>query len=125
MVAVVDDAHPFIDVLTDGSGTGCNTGDVLVVTMDSDVVVCQQVVTDVVDVLIVVLAIVAAAVFFFRHTFANGKPGGRGIQVPLVVDDFVDLVGDLCCRFATETSNNQFIIVIIARSLPILHIAIP
>ena len=111
MVAVVDDADAVVDVLADSVGIGGRGATyVLVITVDIGVVVVEQVVSDIVDMLVIVFIVVTTASFRFGDALADGQPGRRSIQVSFIVDDFVDVVGDLGCRLATETTDEQFVI---------------
>ena len=120
MVAVIDDAYAFVDVLTDDGGTGSDTGNALVITVNGGVVVSQQVVADVVNMLVVSFTIVSlSCTFVFRNALSDGQPGVSGAGISLVVDDFVDLRGHMGLVLCRETADDNVVIQVISCHLSI------
>ena len=121
MVAVIDDAHAFVDVLTDDARTRRDTWDILIITMDAGVVVMQQRVSDVVDMLVVGLTKVSAtSTFVLGNALSNRKPSVGGGDISFVVDHLVDLCGDVVDGFGGETADNYIIIVVTTNQLSVV-----
>ena len=89
-----------------------------VVLIYGGVVVSQKVGTDVFNMLPVFLAEVTRAVVV-AQTVAEGQPCGGGVDVSLVIDDLVDLCGDMVFILSGETADDKFVIVVITGYLAI------
>ena len=61
VVAVIDNANAFVDVLADGVRAGSNTRNTLVVAVDGAVAIIQKVSADVVNMLVISFSLVATA----------------------------------------------------------------
>ena len=122
MVAIVDYAHAFVDVLTDNVSTrGCRPTNALIVTVNICVVVVQQVSPNVVDMLVVRFTsiVTLTSTFVFTDTLSDGQPGCRSVQVSFVVDDFVDMVGHLGCGLTAKATDDHVVVAVATSDLSV------
>ena len=125
VVAVVDDAHTAVDVLAHSRSIwGRGAAHILVVAVDVGITVIQQIRSDVIDVLIVILAVVTAAACAGGDTLAHAQPGGALVEVALVVQHLVHMVGHLSLVLAAEAANEHFVIAVVADHLTIRQVTI-
>ena len=119
VIAVVADAHAFVEVLAQHSGIGAHTH-AMVMLRDLGVGVMQQGVTYIFHVDIVRLASVVAAASTFRRANADAlsKPVGVGGHVAFVIDHLGHLVLHIGHALHGETTHKDLGVVVVAFKLP-------
>ena len=71
----------------------------MVITVNVGVGISEQIIADVVDMLVILL-VEMSALTCRCNAAANGKPSVGGIDVSFVMDDLVDLIGDMVGAFS-------------------------